>query len=70
MAAISSIPSAGDKILEEQHHASDHSWKDMIGELDDQDQDQQQKQKQQPKQQQKQKQQKPSQHSKETSQES
>lgn len=32
MAAITSIPSAGDKIIEEQSHAGEHSWRDMIGE--------------------------------------
>lgn len=30
MAAITSIPSAGDKIIEEHAHAGDHSWRDMI----------------------------------------
>lgn len=32
MAAITSIPSAGDKLIEEQSHAGEHSWRDMIGE--------------------------------------
>lgn len=31
MAAITQIPSAGDKILREREHASDHSWQDFIG---------------------------------------
>lgn len=31
MAAITQIPSAGDKILQEREHASDHSWKDFVG---------------------------------------
>lgn len=30
MAAITSIPSAGDKLIEEHAHAGDHSWRDMI----------------------------------------
>lgn len=30
MAAITQIPSAGDKILEERHHAADHSWRDFV----------------------------------------
>ncbi|CAO1629797.1 unnamed protein product [Sympodiomycopsis kandeliae] len=47
MAAITSIPSAGDKIIEEHNHASDHSWKEMIGEMDKQQQQKQQQQQQQ-----------------------
>lgn len=35
MAAITSIPSAGDKIIEEHNHASEHSWRDMIRQMDD-----------------------------------
>lgn len=30
MAAITQIPSAGDKILEEREHAAEHSWKDFM----------------------------------------
>lgn len=30
MAAITQIPSAGDHILEERNHASDHSWRDFV----------------------------------------
>lgn len=32
MAALTSIPSAGDKIIEEHSHASEHSWRDVLGE--------------------------------------
>ncbi|CAO1622216.1 unnamed protein product [Parajaminaea phylloscopi] len=31
MAALTSVPSAGDKIIEEHAHASEHSWKDVLG---------------------------------------
>ncbi|PWN52341.1 hypothetical protein IE53DRAFT_385208 [Violaceomyces palustris] len=34
MAAITQIPSAGDRLLEQRQHASDHSWKDFVGESD------------------------------------
>jgi hypothetical protein len=37
MAGITQIPSAGDKILYERDHASDHSWRDFIHEDDDDD---------------------------------
>lgn len=44
MAAITSIPSAGDKIIEEHNKASDHSWRDMIEQMDKQQQAQNQQQ--------------------------
>lgn len=37
MAAITQIPSAGDKILKERGEASEHSWRDFVGDTGDGD---------------------------------
>lgn len=34
MAGLSTIPSAGDKILDRHAHAAEHSWKDFIGDTE------------------------------------
>jgi len=34
MAGLSTIPSAGDRIIERNLHARDHSWKDFIGDTE------------------------------------